>query len=316
VLDYIIVGAGPAGLACAIEAEKKGDTYLVLEKGCVVNSIYNFPSDMTFFSTPEFLQLGEMVFVTDAFRPTRNQVLHYYLRVAREYGLKIAQYHTVKSITRNGSSFKVLAESRRHQTGIFNAKKVILATGYYDNPNHLDIEGENLEKVSHYYTEAHPLYDQDVAVIGGKNSAVEATLAFYRAGARVTLIHRGNGISDSVKYWVKPDIEKRIEAGQIKAMFNTVVTRITGESVFIKNGGEEKEIKNDSVFALTGYHPDLDFLKECGVELHPETLAPKHNPDSLETGINGLYVAGSVAAGLQCNKIFIENGREHGKIII
>jgi len=316
VLDYIIVGAGPAGLACAIEAEKKGDTYLVLEKGCVVNSIYNFPSDMTFFSTPELLQLGEMVFVTDAFRPTRNQVLHYYLQVARKYGLKIAQYHTVKSITRNGSSFKVLAESRRHQTGIFNAKKVILATGYYDNPNHLDIEGENLEKVSHYYMEAHPLYDQDVAVIGGKNSAVEAALAFYRAGARVTLIHRGNGISDSVKYWVKPDIEKRIEAGRIKAMFNTVVTRITGESVFIKNGGEEKEIKNDSVFALTGYHPDLDFLKECGVELHQETLAPKYNPDSLETGINGLYVAGSVAAGLQCNKIFIENGREHGKIII
>jgi thioredoxin reductase (NADPH) len=315
-LDYLIVGAGPAGLSCAIEAKKNGLSYLVVDKGCAVNSIYRFPSDMSFFSTPELLEIGDAVFVTDSFRPTRAQVLKYYMSVIRHYGLNIASYREVTDIAKEDRGFKVTAVAANGNTEVMKSRKLILATGYYDNPNKLGIDGEELEKVSHYYGEAHPYYDKDVAVIGGKNSAVEASLAFYRAGARVTLIHRGKALSDAVKYWIRPDIEKRLQEGEIKALFNSVVKKVRPDSITVQCDGTEKTVKNDFVFALTGYHPDMGFLKRCGIRFDPKTLVPEHNSENLETNVPGLYLAGSIAAGMNCNKIFIENSRHHGKMII
>ena len=315
-LDYIIVGAGPAGLACGIEAAKKGMDYLILDKGCVVDSVFRFPADMTFFSTPELLEIGETAFITDSFRPTRSQVLKYYMSVVRHYGLKVAVYRKVTSIERKEYGFDVTTVSPAFATDTIKAKKVILATGYYDNPNMLGIDGEELEKVSHYYGEGHPYRDMDVAIIGGKNSSVEAALAFCRASARVTLIHRGEMLSDSVKYWVRPDIEKRLKDGDITALFNSAVTRVEPGSITVLSNGSERKLKNDFVFALTGYHPDIGFLEKCGVKFDPETLVPEHDSGNLETNLPGLHLAGSIVAGINCNKIFIENSRHHGKMII
>ena len=315
-LDYVIVGAGPAGLACGIEAAKKGFDYLILDKGCVVNSIYRFPADMIFFSTPELLEIGETLFVTDSFRPPRSQVLKYYMAVVRHYDLKVAVYREVTAVEKTEHGFDVKTLSPAGATDVIKTKKVILATGYYDNPNMLGMEGEELEKVSHYYGEGHPYRDMDVAIIGGKNSAVESSLAFCRAGARVTLIHRGQTLSDSVKYWVRPDIEKRIESGDITALFNSVVAKVEPDSITVVSNGSEKKLKNDFLFALTGYHPDIGFLKKCGIKFDPETLVPEHDAANLETNVPGLHLAGSIAAGINCNKIFIENSRHHGKMII
>ena len=315
--DLIIVGAGPAGLGVAIEAQKRGLKYAILEKGCVVNSIYRFPADMTFFSTPENLQIGDLVFVSDLFRPNRIQTLKYYLSVARHYDLQIIQGRRVTDIKKTGDSFAVTAEWMEGEES-YEAKKVVLATGYYDNPNMLGIPGEELPKVSHYYTEPHPGWNRDVVIIGGRNSAVEAALAFYRSGARVTIVHRGEKLSDSVKYWVRPDTEKRLESGQINGVFNSEVTAIEPDTLTITNNksGKETKIKNDMVFALTGYHPDLDLLEKIGVEVNGEDLTPKFDSLNMETNIPGLHLAGSVSAGRQCNKIFIENSRDHGRIIL
>lgn len=318
-LDYLIIGAGPAGLACAIEAQKKNLDYIVVDKGCISDAIYRFPADLVFFSTPDLLAIGEALFITESFRPTRIEVLNYYRAVVDHYGLKIATYEKVESIEpRTGAgSFKVHTTLRSGEKRIRQTAKVIVATGYYDNPNMLGIEGEGLAKVSHYYTEAHPYHDCDVAIIGGKNSAVEAALLFYRAGARVTMIHRGADVSDSVKYWVRPDIDKRLEAGQIKAMFNSEVVKIEPDTIEVKNNsGDTAKLKNDFVFALTGYHPDAELLRSCGARIDSETLAPQHDRDTLETNVPGLYVAGSIVAGKNNNKVFIENSREHGKKII
>jgi thioredoxin reductase (NADPH) len=317
-LEYLIVGAGPAGLACAIEAQKKNLDYIVVDKGCIADAIYRFPADLLFFSTPELLAIGDALFITESFRPNRIETLNYYRAVVDHYGLKIATYEKVESIEPDNGAFNVhtLLGSGKKQTR--KAAKVIVATGYYDNPNMLGIEGEGLDKVSHYYTEAHPYHDCDVAIIGAKNSAVEAALLFYRAGARVTIIHRGADISDSVKYWVRPDIDKRIEAGQIKAMFDSEVVKVEQDSVEVRNNknGDTVKIKNDFLFALTGYHPDAKLLQGCGVKIESQTLAPEHNSNTLETNVPGLYVAGSIVAGKNNNKVFIENSREHGKIII
>lgn len=315
-LDYVIVGAGPAGLACGIEAAKKGVDYLIVDKGRVVNSIYRFPSDMTFFSTPELLEIGGMAFVTDSFRPTRSQVLKYYMSAVRHYDLKVAVYREVTEMDRKEYGFDVKIVSPAGKEQVLKTGKVILATGYYDNPNMLGIEGEELEKVSHYYGEAHPYRDMDVAVIGGKNSSVESSLALCRAGARVTLIHRGEKLSDSVKQWVRPDIEKKFEEREITALFNTVVSEVGPDSITVVSNGSERKIKNDFVFALTGYHPDVGFLKRCGVKFDPETLEPEHDAANLETNVPGLHLAGSIAAGMNCNKIFIENSRHHGRMVI
>jgi thioredoxin reductase (NADPH) len=315
-LDYVIVGAGPAGLACGIEASKKGMDYLIVDKGSAVDTIYRFPVDMTFFSTPELLEIGEAVFVTDSFRPTRSQVLKYYMSVIRHYDLKVAVYREVTAIEPKEHRFDVTTVSPAGEKALIKTRKVILATGYYDNPNMLGIEGEELKKVSHYYGEAHPYRDTDVAVIGGKNSSVEWSLALCRASARVTLIHRGEKLSDSVKQWVRPDIEKRLENGDINALFNTVVVKVGSDSITVASNGAERKLKNDFVFALTGYHPDIGLLEKCGVKFDPETLVPEHDSGNLETNVPGLHLAGSIAAGMNCNKIFIENSRHHGKMII
>ena len=290
--------------------------YLIVDKGCAVDSIYRFPADMTFFSTPELLEIGETAFVTDSFRPTRSQVLKYYMSVIRHYDLKLSVYREVTAIEPKDYGFDVTTVSPASETDTIKTKKVILATGYYDNPNMLGIEGEELKKVSHYYGEGHPYRDMDVAVIGGKNSSVESSLAFCRAGARVTLIHRGEKLSDSVKYWVRPDIEKRLENGDINALFNTVVVKVEPDSITVVSNGSERKLKNDFLFALTGYHPDIGFLEKCGVKFDPETLVPEHNSGNLETNVPGLHLAGSIAAGMNCNKIFIENSRHHGRMII
>ena len=316
-LDVLIVGAGPAGLACAIEAGNSGLSNVIIEKGCLANSIYNFPADMTFFSTPELMQIGELAFISQSFRPNRIETLNYYRAVEAHYGLNINTYESVESIKPDAERFIVSTTTRAGEARSYDVAKVIVATGYCDNPNKLNIEGEDLPKVSHYYTEAHPYNDCDVAIIGGKNSAVEAALTFHRVGARVTLIHRGPQLSDSVKYWVRPEIEKRLEDGKVTALFNSEVTKIEQGTIAVRNSSTDKttHLKNDFVFALTGYHPDVDLLKSCGVEIDTATLAPKHDPNTLETNVPGLYVAGSIVAGTNNNKVFIENSREHGKLI-
>ncbi len=316
-LDVLIVGGGPAGMACAIDAGSKGLSYVIVEKGCLTNSIYNFPADMTFFSTPELLQVGELAFICQSFRPNRIETLNYYRAVKTHYDLNIRTYENVESVTPVDGRFTVTSTTTAGETREYDAGKVIVATGYYDHPNTLGIEGEELPKVSHYYTEAHPYNDCDVAIIGGKNSAVEAALTFYRVGARVTLIHRGLTLSDSVKYWVRPEIEKRIEDGKIATIFNSEVTKIETSEITIRNNstGKTSQLDNDFLFALTGYHPDVGLLKSCGVQIDEATMAPKHNPETLETNVPGLYVAGSIVAGTNNNKVFIENSREHGKLI-
>ncbi len=238
------------------------------------------------------------------------------MSVIRHYGLKLSVYREVTAIEEKEHGFDVTTVSPAGETGLIKARKVILATGYYDNPNMLGIEGEELKKVSHYYGEGHPYRDTDVAVIGGKNSSVEASLAFCRAGARVTLIHRGEKLSDSVKQWVRPDIEKRIGNGDINALFNTVVVKVEPDSITVVSNGAERKLKNDFLFALTGYHPDIGFLEKCGVKFDPETMVPEHDSGNLETNVPGLHLAGSIAAGMNCNKIFIENSRHHGRMII
>ena len=315
--DIVIIGAGPTGLACAIEAETRGLDYLVIEKGCIVNSIKNFPLQMTFFTTPELLEIGGMPFVTPYQKPTRLEALKYYRRVADTYRLKLHLYETVLSVEGRDGNFEVKTETRDRQGRHYRARKIVLATGYYDIPNFLNVPGEDLPKVTHYYREAHPYYGMDVAVIGGKNSAAVAALDLYRAGARVTLIHRGSRLSSSIKYWIKPDIENRIKAGEIQARFDTTVVEITQRTLVVRHRSEEKVVlENDFVFAMTGYRPDLEFFRTIGVRLDPEDQRPLIDKDSYESNVAGVYLAGVVVAGMFTNEVFIENGRFHGKVVV
>lgn len=315
--DIIIIGAGPTGLACAIEAETRGLNYLVIEKGCIVNSIKNFPLQMTFFTTPELLEIGGMPFVTPYQKPTRLEALKYYRRVADTYRLKLHLYETVLSVEGRDGNFQVKTETRDRQTCQYRSRKIVLATGYYDIPNFLDVPGEDLPKVTHYYREAHPYYGMDVAVIGGKNSAAVAALDLYRAGARVTLVHRGSRLSSSIKYWIKPDIENRIKAGEIQARFDTIVVEITQRALVLRHrSGETVSLDNDFVFAMTGYRPDLEFFHTVGVRLDPEDQRPLIDKDSYESNVPGVYLAGVVVAGMFTNEVFIENGRFHGKVVV
>ncbi len=311
-IDTLIIGAGPAGLACGIEAARLGVDYLIVDKGGLVDAIYRFPADMTFFSTADLMSVGDLLFVSPSFRPSRIETLKYYRGVADHYGLNLSPYTGVTAIVKVGEGFGV-ATTR----GDLYARRVIVATGYYDQPNLLGIPGEEMPKVSHYYTEAHPYRECDVAVVGGKNSAVEAAMNFARAGARVTMIHRGATLSDSVKYWVRPDIEKMIEKGKVVARFSSKVTAIRREEIDVArvDGGESETVANDFVFALTGYHPDTPLLAAAGVIVDPTTLAPTYDASTLETNVPGLYVAGSLVAGRENNKVFIENSREHGRMI-
>jgi len=311
-LDIVIVGAGPIGLACGIEAQRRQLSYVILEKGCLANAIFHFPKHMTFFSTPELVEIGDVPFVISAGKPTRQDALNYYRRVAVSYDLNVQLFERVAQIDKRESHFEITSAKAKYR-----AKSVVLALGFYDHPNLLNVPGEDLPKVSHYYTEPHPFYKRRVAIIGGKNSAVEAALELYRHGAEVTIIHRKPEIGQSVKYWILPDILNRIQEGGIRALLNSRVTRITPEEIFVQNGtGEAQALPNDFVFALTGYHPDYDFLRSMGIGIDEETGRPHHNPATFETNVPGLYIAGCLAAGKDANKIFIENGRLHAKDIV
>jgi thioredoxin reductase (NADPH) len=315
VFDLLVVGAGPTGLASAIEAKKAGFRVVLVDKGCVCNSIFNYPAHMTFFTTSELLEIGGIPFPSPNAKPTRNEALEYYRLVAAYYQLDIRQYHRVEQISGVDGDFTVQTTDRFGRHGELKAHKLALSIGYYDLPNLMDIPGETLGKVHHYYHDPHPYYDMDVAVIGGKNSAAIAALELWRHGARVTLIHRGTGIHRHVKYWIKPDIENRIKNGEIKAYFEARVAEITPYTVVLETSSGTETLHNDFVFALTGYHPDFSFLERLGVRFEGPDRLPVCNPEALECNVPGIYLAGVIVAGSRTNEIFIENGRFHGRQI-
>ena len=311
-IGVAVVGAGPTGLACGIELKRRGVPGVLFDKGCVVNSIYHYPTFMSFFTTPELLEIGDIPMTSLYEKPVRVEALKYYRRVADHYGLDIRQYERVDEVSGEDGAFSIVTTAR-DGPHCYAARKVIVATGYYDRPNLLGVPGEDLDKVFHYYREPHPYYDHDVLVVGGKNSAAIAALELHWSQARVTLVHRGPALSDSVKYWIRPNLENRIRAGEIAAYFNSRVVGIAPGRVATPAG--EVELKNDFVFAMTGYHPDLDFLGRLGVTLDAQTGRPYTNPETLESVRRGVYLAGVIVAGMHTNEIFIENGRFHGKLI-
>jgi bacillithiol disulfide reductase len=314
--DVICIGAGPTGLACAIEAKREGMRPLVIDKGCLCNSLFHYPTNLVFFTTPERMEIGDLPLTTVGGKPTRAEALKYYRRAVEHYEIETRLYEKVERIEGHDGAFVVRTEDESGAKKEYAARKIIIATGYYDRPILLGVPGEDLPHVSHYFTEPHPYWNQDVVVIGGRNSAAEAALDLFRGGARVTLVHRGREMGKSLKYWVKPDIENRIRAGEVRAMFQTRVTRIEPGQVWVKNGDAEQAIPAAQVFAMTGYHPDFDFLTRQGIHLNPETKKPECDPQTLETNVPGFYVAGVVVGGKQTSDIFIENGRFHGRQII
>lgn len=315
VLDAIVVGAGPTGLACGIELKKRGLRARLYDKGCVTNSLVNYPTNMVFFTTPELLEIGGIPMTCLGEKPVRIEALKYYRRVAQSYDLDIHQYEPVLGFDGSPGSFLVRTRDRFGREHEYLSRFVVLATGYYDRPNLLGVPGEDLPKVTHYYREPYSCFDQDVLVVGGKNSAAIAALELYRAGARVTLVHRRERLSDSIKYWIRPDIENRIKNGEIMAYFRTTVQEILPDSVVLSTPDGPVTIKNDFVFALTGYHPDTEFLSRHGILFDPETQRPRVNPETLESERPGVYLAGVIVAGMHTNEIFIENGRFHGERI-
>ncbi len=315
VYDALIVGAGPTGLSCGIELQRLGLNAVLIEKGCVVNSLYHYPVNMVFFTTPELLEIGNLPMTSLNEKPNRTEALKYYRRAADHYKLNIRQYERVLSIDGEDGCFRVSTEGRNGTVSVHEARKVILATGYYDVPNLLHVPGEDLPKVLHYYREAHPYYNHDVLVVGAKNSAAIAALELHWNGARVTLVHRGAGIATAVKYWIKPNIENRIKSGEIKAHFHSKVTAIEPDAVLLSTPEGAIRVRNDFVFALTGYRPDLEFLARTGIALEPKSQRPRTNPQTLESDRPGVYLAGVIVAGMHTNEIFIENGRFHGKAI-
>jgi thioredoxin reductase (NADPH) len=310
--DAIVVGAGPTGLACGIELKLRGLNAVLIEKGCVTNSLYHYPTNMVFFTTPELLEIGNIPMTSLNEKPHRTEALKYYRRVADHYKLDIHQYERVDNLSGVDNAFEVRTTDRYGCHHTYAARKIILATGYYDIPNLLNVPGEDLPKVLHYYKEPHPYYNQDVAVIGAKNSAAIAALELFWTGARVTLIHRGAQISEKVKYWIRPNIENRIKSGEIKAYFHSQVVEIRPDTILLNTPQGEVLLKNDFVFALIGYSPDLEFLNSIGVTLDPATQRPRSDPATLESERSGVYLAGVIVAGMHTNEIFIENGRFHG----
>ena len=314
-VDVLVVGAGPTGLACAIEAQKLGLSALLIEKGCLVNSIYRYPANMVFFTTPELLEIGDIPFTTAHQKPTREEALQYYRHVAAHYKLNVRQYERVETVGGWDGVFQVLTTDAYDHIQEWRVRKIVVATGYYDRPNLLDVPGESLSKVFHYYREPHPYYDCDVVVVGGKNSAAEAALDLWRHGARVTLVHRGPELSSSLKYWVKPDLENRIKNGEIHARFRTTVAEITADTVVLETPQGKETRENNFIFALIGYHPDFDFLRSMGIELSSDQCRPVCDPETLESNVPGIYVAGVIVSGSRTSEIFIENGRFHGQQI-
>lgn len=316
IVDLLVIGAGPTGLACAIEAQRAGFTALLVDKGCLCNSLFHYPANMVFFTTPELLEIGDMPFSSPNQKPNRSEALEYYRKVAEHYRLDVRQYENVERVTGGEGDFTVHTTDRFGRAVEHRARRLVVATGYYDLPNYLGVPGEDLNKVRHYYDEPHPFYGLDVVVIGGKNSAAIAALDLWRHGARVTLVHRGPEMHRHVKYWIMPDINNRIKNGEIAAHFNTSVTRITEDEVELATPDGPVKLKNQFVFALIGYHPDFAFIEQLGVKLDEgNDRRPVCDPVTFESNVPGIYLAGVIVAGERTNEIFIENGRFHGQAI-
>jgi len=315
--DVVIIGAGPAGLAAAIAAKRRGLQALVVEKGVLVNSLLHYPTQMVFFTTPELLEIGGLPFVSPYEKPTRDEALRYYRKVTDTFGLDIAYREQVTAVRKTADGgFRLTSQPFHGEPVVREARAVVLATGAYDLPNRLDIPGEDLPHVSHFYREAHPYYRQRVVIVGGKNSAAEAALELHRAGANVTLVHRGETLGDSIKYWVKPDIENRIKEGSVKAFFSTRVLEITAVDVLVEGPEGRMRLDADGVLLLTGYRADTTLLRIVGAELDESAGAPIHDPETFETTVPGLFCIGAGLAGRQSGRIFIENGRFHGEVAI
>ena len=315
IYDVLVIGAGPTGLACAIDAQNAGFRVVLVDKGCLCNSLYHYPSHMTFFTTPELLEIGSIPFPSPNPKPNRNEALQYYRQVAAHYRLDVRQYQTVERVSGSDGRFRVHLRDRFDRASGIVARKLVVATGYYDLPNYLNIPGESLSKVMHYYDDPHPYSGLDVVVIGGKNSAAIAALELWRHGARVTLVHRGPDMHRHVKYWIKPDIENRIKAGEVTAYFESHVSEITPDTLLIERPQGKLVLKNDFVFALIGYHPDFEFLENLGVRSEGKDRMPVCDAKTLESNVPGIYLAGVIVAGARTNEIFIENGRFHGQQI-
>jgi thioredoxin reductase (NADPH) len=313
--DILCIGAGPTGLACAIEAKRAGMRALVVDKATLCNSLYHYPVNMVFFTTPELLEIGDLPLVCLGEKPTRNEALKYYRKVAEHYELELRLGERVEHVDGSEGNFTVRTRSENDTRHQYSTRRLVIATGYYDLPNRLGVPGEDLPHVAHYYTEPHAYWRQNVVVVGGKNSAAEAALDLYRAGAHVTLIHRRAELGSTIKYWVRPDIENRIKAKQVKALFETHVLGFEPGSVRVRGPEGEQTIPAAQVFALTGYHPDFTFLRSLGIVLDPETNKPSIDPKTLQSNVPGIYLAGVVIGGNHTSEIFIENGRFHGKQI-
>lgn len=316
IIDLLVVGAGPTGMACAIEAQRAGFTAVLVDKGCLCNSLFHYPANMTFFTTPELLEIGDIPFSSPNQKPNRSEALEYYRKVAEHYQLDVRQYENVDRVTGSDGNFSVYTTDRFGRPVTHRARKLVVATGYYDLPNYLNIPGEDLTKVRHYYDEPHPFFGLDVVVIGGKNSAAIAALDLWRHGARVTLVHRGPEMHRHVKYWILPDINNRIKNGEITAFFNSAVSNVGEDEVTLSTPEGPLTIPNHFVFALTGYHPDFGFIESLGIKLNEDNdRCPVCDPSTLESNVPGIYLAGVIIAGERTNEIFIENGRFHGKQI-
>lgn len=309
-LDVLIIGTGPIGLACGIESANSGLNYVVIEKGCIVNSIFHYPTNMTFFSTSEKIEIGGVPFVSHGMKPTRREALEYYRRIVSSLNLNVHVYEEVYRINKTEDGTFLIETSKSD----YSAKNVIIASGFYDNENRINIPGEELAKVKHYFDEPHPYAYMNVAVIGAGNSAVDVALECYRTGAKVTMLIREPELKPSIKYWVKPDIENRIKEGEIRAYFNCNLREITNESVSFESEGKEIVIENDFVFAMTGYHPNLEFIQNLGVDINDGL--PEFNSETHETNIPGIYLAGVICGGNYTDRYFIENSLDHPDKII
>ena len=312
IYEVLIVGGGPIGLACGLEAKKKGLSYVILEKGCLVNSLYNYPTNMTFFSSSEKLEINDIPFISNKPKPGKQEALEYYRRIATSNHLNIHLFEEVKKVDSSEGETHKITTSKRSYT----SKNVIIATGFYDIPNYLGVPGEDLQKVAHYYGDPHYYATQKTIVVGASNSAVDAALEIYRKGGDVTMVVRGPAIGERVKYWVKPDIDNRIDEGSIRAVFNAEIKEIRDNEVVISSKEGEQTLENDFVLLLTGYRPNFAFLKSIGINLSEDgKKIPDYDPDTMETNVPGIYLAGVICGGMETHKWFIENSRIHARLI-
>lgn len=310
--DVLIIGGGPIGIACGLEAKKKGLSYLILEKGPIVNSLYNYPLNMQFFSSSERLEIDNIPFISNEAKPKRNEALEYYRRIVTNNELNIHLFEKVESIQKSDTTFKIVSDKNQ-----YTASHIIIATGFYDLPNPLNVPGEDLPKVSHYYKDPHFYASQKLAVVGASNSAIDAALECWRKGSEVTLIIRGSEVGQRVKYWVRPDIINRIEEGSIKVYYDSKLTEIRKNEIIIATPKGDIHLKNDFVLALTGYMPNFEFLEKLGIEFSNDAKRlPNYNPETMETNVDRIYLAGVICGGMETHKWFIENSRIHAKIIM